>query len=291
LILPQADTFEVLRPPGGASSLPPAEVIAAISCRFVHDRVHQAAYSLIDAGQRRRVHLKVGRRLLETVGATEEHLFDLVNHFALGYELVEASEERLLIARLNLRAGIKAKNATAYDAARSYLRVGLRCLPQGTWQTAYALTFELHLTEMECAYLLGDFDRAEDLSDLLLRLSRDRHDKARIYSLRIAFLSSVGRFKDSIAAGIEGLELYGIHLSDDADDLHGAIERELAVIRRRIGDRTWDELLDLPPMTDQALEDCMQLMMNLTTQTYIAANDRRVQADFYAAIRELEGWQ
>ena len=28
-----------------------------------------------------------------------------------------------------------------------------------------------------------------------------------------------------------------------------------------------------------------------TTQTYIAANDRRVQADFYAAIRELEGWQ
>ena len=28
-----------------------------------------------------------------------------------------------------------------------------------------------------------------------------------------------------------------------------------------------------------------------TTQTYIAANDRRVQADFYAAISELEGWQ
>jgi site-specific recombinase XerD len=28
-----------------------------------------------------------------------------------------------------------------------------------------------------------------------------------------------------------------------------------------------------------------------TTQIYIAANDRRVQADFYAAIRELEGWQ
>ncbi|MCA9978168.1 MAG: tyrosine-type recombinase/integrase [Anaerolineales bacterium] len=28
-----------------------------------------------------------------------------------------------------------------------------------------------------------------------------------------------------------------------------------------------------------------------TTQTYIAANDRKVQADFYAVIRELEGWQ
>ncbi len=27
-----------------------------------------------------------------------------------------------------------------------------------------------------------------------------------------------------------------------------------------------------------------------TTQTYVAANDRKVQADFYAVIRELEGW-
>jgi site-specific recombinase XerD len=28
-----------------------------------------------------------------------------------------------------------------------------------------------------------------------------------------------------------------------------------------------------------------------TTQTYVAANDRQVQADYYAASRQLEGWQ
>ena len=28
-----------------------------------------------------------------------------------------------------------------------------------------------------------------------------------------------------------------------------------------------------------------------TTQTYIAANDPQVQADFYAAAQQLEGWQ
>ena len=28
-----------------------------------------------------------------------------------------------------------------------------------------------------------------------------------------------------------------------------------------------------------------------TTQTYVAANDRQVQADYYAACRKLEGWQ
>ena len=243
---------------------------SSVSCRFVHDRVHQAAYSLIDEGQRQRVHLKVGRRLLETVGAVDDGLFDVVNHVNLGAELVDLPSDRLLMARLNLSAGIKAKNSTAYDSGLAYLRAGIRFLPESAWETAYDLAFELYMTETECAYLLGDFDHAEELSGMLLRRSRDRHEKAQIYNLRIAFYSSVGRFKDSIAAGIEGLELYGIHLSDEAGDLRGAIERELQEIQGQIGDRELTELLDLPPMKDQAVEDCMRLMMNLTTQTYIA---------------------
>jgi site-specific recombinase XerD len=28
-----------------------------------------------------------------------------------------------------------------------------------------------------------------------------------------------------------------------------------------------------------------------TTQTYVAANDRQVQADYYATSRKLESWQ
>ncbi|HRQ42164.1 MAG TPA: hypothetical protein PLD25_29950 [Chloroflexota bacterium] len=28
-----------------------------------------------------------------------------------------------------------------------------------------------------------------------------------------------------------------------------------------------------------------------TTQTYVAANDRQVQADFYQAVAAMEGWQ
>ncbi len=274
LILPLDDASKVLRRGGGNPDFSDADGVAAISCRFVHDRVRQAAYSLLGEGQRHRVHLQVGRRLLETVGAAEGRLFDIVNHVNLGAELVDRPQDRLLMAQLNLSAGIKAKNSTAYDSGLAYLRAGIQFLPASAWETAYDLAFELYKTETECAYLLGDFDQAEDLSGMLLRRSRDRHEKSQIYNLRIAFYSSVGRFKDSIAAGIEGLELYGIHLSDEAGNLRDAIERELAEIQRRIGDRQLTELLDLPLMTDQAVADCMRLMMNLTTQTYIADQER-----------------
>ncbi|MCP3997945.1 MAG: hypothetical protein GY722_23240, partial [bacterium] len=268
--MPRDDAFKALHQGGGDLEVAGVDDVSAISCRFVHDRVHQAAYSLIDESQRRKVHLEVGLRLLDTDGEAEDRLFDIVNHVNLGAELVDLPDDRLLMARLNLSAGIKAKNSTAYDSGLAYLRAGIRFLPESAWETAYDLAFELYRTETECAYLLGDFDHAEELSGMLLDRSRDRHEKARIYNLRIAFYSSVGRFKDSIAAGIEGLEQYGIQLSDDADDLEGAIERELREIQRRIGDRDLTELLDLPPMPYQAVEDCMRLMMNLTTQTYIA---------------------
>ena len=270
LILSRGDACKALYEGGGDLDIAGIGDISAISCRFVHDRVHQAAYTLIDESQRQKVHLKVGRRLLATDGEADDRLFDIVNHVNLGAELIDNPEERLVMARLNLSAGIKAKNSTAYDSGLAYLRAGTRFLPESAWETAYDLAFELYRTETECAYLLGDFDHAEELSDMLLDRARDRHEKARIYNLRIAFYSSVGRFKDSIAAGIEGLEHYGIYLSEDADDLRGAIERELREVQRRIGDRDLKELLDLPRMTFSAVEDCMRLMMNLTTQTYIA---------------------
>ncbi len=273
LILPQDGASKILRQGGEDLELSAIGDVSAIRCAFVHDRVHQAAYSLLGEDRRQKVHLKVGRRLLETVGGEEDRLFDIVNHFNLGAELIDSAEERLSVARLNLMAGIKAKSSAAYDSGLAYLRSGVRFLPESAWTDAYDLAFELRRIETECAYLLGDFDHAEGLSSLLLERAVSKHEKSQIYSLRIAFYSSVGRFKDSIAAGLEGLELYDIHLNDEAHDLQGAIERELTEIREQIGERELGELLHLPVMTDQALEDCMQLMMNLTTQTYIADQD------------------
>ncbi|MDB5635119.1 MAG: multi-sensor signal transduction multi-kinase, partial [Bradyrhizobium sp.] len=51
--------------------------------KFLHDRIQQAAYSLIPDEQRADVHLRIGRVLLASMTADElaEHLFDVANHF------------------------------------------------------------------------------------------------------------------------------------------------------------------------------------------------------------------
>src|SRR6185503_16372358 len=56
--------------------------------RFLHDRIQQAAYSLIPEQERKAVHLRIGRMLLESLSREELHerLFDVVGHLNSGVE-------------------------------------------------------------------------------------------------------------------------------------------------------------------------------------------------------------
>lgn len=98
--------------------------------KFLHDRVQQAAYALIDESQKQVVHLQIGRNLLEKTSPEQrsKRLFEIVDHLNYGIELVSDRASRTKITKLNLIAGQKAKAATAYEAALQYFNTGLKLL-------------------------------------------------------------------------------------------------------------------------------------------------------------------
>jgi predicted ATPase len=79
--------------------------------KFQHDRIQQAAYSLIPEEQRAEVHLRIGRALLASMTADElaEHLFDVANQLNRGAALLVDQDEKAQVATIDLRAGRKAK--------------------------------------------------------------------------------------------------------------------------------------------------------------------------------------
>ncbi len=131
--------------------------------RFLHDRVQQAAYSLIPDSQKKATHLKIGQLLQQNCAEIEqeEKLFDIVGHLNRGIELITQSSEREALAKLNLAAGCKARNSTAYTAARVYLQIGIDLLTANCWQSQYELTLNLYVAAAEAAYLNADFDGME----------------------------------------------------------------------------------------------------------------------------------
>jgi AAA ATPase domain/Protein kinase domain len=100
------------------------------SYKFVHDRVQEAAYSLISEELRAEAHLRIGRLLTAHTPPEkrEEAIFEIVNQVNRGATLITSQEERDQIAELNLIAGKRARASTAYASALKYLTAGAALL-------------------------------------------------------------------------------------------------------------------------------------------------------------------
>jgi predicted ATPase/GAF domain-containing protein len=240
---------------------------------FLHDRVQQAAYSLIPAADLPNVHLTAGRLLLERSGVSgEDRLFDIVHHLNRGSALMTDEAERLRLAQLNLDAGRKAKSATAYQVALGFFQTGLGFLTEEQWESAYALAFSLHLEAAESLYLCGEFEAAERDFNRLLAGARTPLDKAQIHALKILQYEHTSRYADAIRAGREGIGLFGIAFPDRPEERQAALDSELATIQTLLHERPIDSVIDLPTMTDPEARALMRLLGNLHTSCFLSGD-------------------
>jgi PAS domain S-box-containing protein len=122
---------------------------------FLHDRVQEAAYSLIPKELRAEAHLRIGMLLAEHTPAEkrEEAIFEILNQLNRGSHLITSVEDRERVAELNLIAGRRAKRSTAYDSALKYLTAGRALLAEETWKRNYQLIFAIEYLTAECELL------------------------------------------------------------------------------------------------------------------------------------------
>ncbi|MDZ8085946.1 MAG: AAA family ATPase [Nostoc sp. DedQUE12b] len=228
--------------------------------RFLHDRVQQAAYSLIPDNQKQATHLKIGQLLLQNSSQIEqeEKLFDIVGHLNLGQELIAQTNEREALARLNLAAGAKAKNSTAYTAARVYLQTGIELLTVNCWQDQYELALSLYVAAAEAAYLNADFDGMEQIAVQVLQSAQTILDKVKIYEIQIAAQTAQSRLLEAIAVGTDALKQLEVELPIEPNNAE--IGKAIQALASQLAGKRIEELADLPAMTDPQAQAAMQLL-------------------------------
>jgi predicted ATPase/class 3 adenylate cyclase len=246
--------------------------------KFLHDRVQQAAYALIDEEQKKAVHLRIGRLLLANLSAEEraDRIFKLVDHLNLGRELIVDDQEQVKLAKLNLVAGQKAQDATAYAAAKEYLTTGMEGLTSDSWSQDYDLTFKLYKKRAEVEYLNGNFEQAEALIYLTLEQAKSVLEKAELYNLLIVQYTMLAKYEEAIKAGRKALTLLGIDLPEEG--LRTALEIELTKAKENLGDKTIASLLDAPEMTNPKKKVAVKLLMNIDPPAYF------MNQELYAVI-------
>jgi signal transduction histidine kinase len=239
--------------------------------KFLHDRVQQAAYALIDEEHKQVVHLQIGRLLLQNIApeALSEEIFEIVDHLNLGVELVTSQQERSEIAKLNLLAGQKAKAAAAYGAAIKYFQVGRELLSANSWQNSYDLTLAIHEEAVEAAYLNGDFIAMEQLAEVVLNHAKTVLEKVKVYDVKIQAAGAQGNFKEAIKIGLQVLKLLGVIVPEEPSQLD--IQKGFQETASLYAGQEIEELINLPDMTEPEPKAAIYILSSISAAAYIAA--------------------
>ncbi len=231
----------------------------------MHDRIQQAAYSLIPEAQRAEVHLRIGRVLLASMTADElaEHLFDVANHFNRGATLLVDRDEKAQVAMIELRAGRKAKASTAYASACVYVVAGMALLDESDWDCQYDLTFSLWLERAECEYLTGQLASAEARLSLLSTRARTIVDSAAVTRVRINLYTNLDHSDSAVEVGLEYLRRFNGQWSPHPTEQD--VRQEYDRLWQRLGSSSIEALLDLPLMSDPDRRATMDVLTVLTS--------------------------
>jgi PAS domain S-box-containing protein len=237
-------------------------------CKFLHDRIQHAAYSLIPEKHRAGAHLRIGRSLLAsmTPEQLDEQLFDVANQLNRGATLLTDHDEKAQVAAIDLRAGRKAKASAAYASARAYFSAGMALLDENDWGGQYELAFSLWLERAEAEFLTGNFERAEHLIQELLPRGVSKVDQAAVYNLKVSLHILKSENQQAVDSALACLRLFGIDMP--AHPSWDQVQLEYEMVWQTLAGRPIEGLIDLPLMADPELQAAMQVLAVLISPSY-----------------------
>jgi len=246
--------------------------VSSSTVAFTHDQIQMAAYISLGDLERPKEHLKIGRLLLAAANINEldDRVYEIAGHFAKALSAI-ADHERMVVARIFIAAGERAKLASAYTSAHSYYKNGLSILCLGDTEVQ-PLLFRLRLGLAECDLVTGNLSSAEERLLALIESTTTFADRAEVICLMVLLFFTTGRNIEAVNTGVGFLVNASIEWPTQpklAD-----VAREFDELHRLLRERPIEDLLFAPQMSDARIIACMSVMTEVFPAAY--AVDRRL---------------
>jgi predicted ATPase/signal transduction histidine kinase len=216
--------------------------------RFLHDRVQQAAYEGIPAGDKQELHLKIGRLLLKGMQAepVEDGIFDVVHQMNEGRGLISDPQEREALAMLNLQAAQRARKTAAFELHAQCIDIVLEFGGELDWAARPGFMYQLHMEMIYGAFARADYTEMERLCSTVCDNTVDPGQAITAKEMLIRSYAASYKPRALLQTGIEALALAGVTVPPNLGRRHIWIARlRLALAMRG---RNPLELVDLPPV-------------------------------------------
>lgn len=238
--------------------------------KFSHDRIQQTIYSLIPAIEKAERHLQNGQRITSHLNQDEiqEKIFELVNQWNLGVELINDPVEKSYLAGLNAIAAQKAFSSAAYPQALSYFEKGLYVMDEADWENNYSLKLEMTTNAADAAYLSGEYEKVGLLVNDLLRHSRSLIDSVRGQETEIKKLIAQNKTLEAVQLGLSILNTLGVKLPIKPGKMR--VLKDLLQTKVLLRNKTTEYFDRLPLMKDPEKNAAMRILSDISSAAYFA---------------------
>ncbi|MCC6410388.1 MAG: AAA family ATPase [Saprospiraceae bacterium] len=235
---------------------------------FLHDRVQQAALSLLDASEKQKVRLQIGHLLLTDVQDIEsdERIYDIADHLNFAGDLLTDPTEKNQLANINHRASQRAKNATAYEPALSYIKHAMALVPSESWENPSVFTRTVLTQRAECEHLCGNDTAAETFFNQAIDHANTVLDKAAVYQRKLHFYTNLRQFAKAYQTGREAVGLLGVKLP--ATFVPPLLIKEIILFRALLGRKKASDITKLSEMSDPERQMAILLMATFARSAY-----------------------
>jgi len=257
--------------------------------RFAHDWIRQSAYDLIPENERDELHLRIGRKLWKcsSQDIINKNIFIIVSLLNKGSKLISDSRERIRLSELNLRAGEKAADVSAYTQASKYLRKGLQLLSSNQWSEAnYDLTLSLYSAAAEADIMLGHSERLVKHVEEVFCNGKCTEHKLRAYAVLIRLIGQQDNLEKATRVGVDVIRTLGEGFPSVVD--HYTVSKELMKVKLALQRLTEEDILKLPPMRDPVKIVCLKILTLIFAYSYQARSEYTTLVAVRSVLMTLE---
>ncbi len=247
--------------------------LAGSRYKFIHDKVQEAAYSLLTNDGRLRTHLHIAQVIKSQHNfddCSHKVLFEMARHYNIAKGKL-ARDEFYFLTKLNKKAGDIANENSAYQLAYGFYSESIFALGHVTsdaWQSHFCMCLELNLNLAEVAYLDGKGEESNQLLHSCLEQAKDIHDAVKVYSQLVYQHSVKGDYAVALEYGRTALSKLGIEL--DFKQLDLKILNEKSRLDKNIVHLDSEKVLKGAAMVDENAAGAMNVIMNMQPTAYMS---------------------
>lgn len=238
--------------------------------RFVHDRLWEAAYAMIPAQDRSRLHHDIGWHVYRSTEDRDElykNIFFIVNHLNAGRDSITGYPEKKETARLNLLAGEKSRDTAAYQSALDCLRTGISLLDYNAWTQDYTLALKLHTEVARAAYLNTAFEEMEERVNQIVNNAKTVLDTIDAREIQIQAYLARRKIAEAVGIAYMVLDDLGVRLPRRASSARRSWE--LFAARRLLYGRKDHEIVNYRVMDDPYARAAVRIATSSLMAFYI----------------------